>query len=229
MALITPYGDPNAHGSLADSVSFRRSRGRVIFQKKPNPKNRGTAGQLAQQQAFTDASYAWYSYPAQGKIFFNTRGPQLQMSGRNLFISMYLNNQLYPTTLPQGGNILEGQVQNPVGTLTEEIYHTFRQLNPDLSTWRILGSIVDPTQVFTVGAFGVTTQDLNRVRTYVWDNIPFRYSIWIKGQDKDSNVLECVLRFPELNLTGNQYLYWSWDGSTFWDEQRTILACSGLV
>jgi len=59
MAVVIPYGDAEAHGSICDSLSFRRSRGGVILQKKPRVKQPNSQAQQDQKQWFKDVWDEW--------------------------------------------------------------------------------------------------------------------------------------------------------------------------
>jgi hypothetical protein len=59
MAVIIPFADANAHGSICDTVSFRRHRGKVVFQKKPKPKQPNTQAQKDQKQWWKDTWQLW--------------------------------------------------------------------------------------------------------------------------------------------------------------------------
>lgn len=64
MAVIVPYGDPDAHGSICDSLSFRRSRGKVVLQKKPRVKQPNTPAQQQQKGWFKNTWNDWYTLGA---------------------------------------------------------------------------------------------------------------------------------------------------------------------
>jgi len=64
MAIIIPFADADAHGSICDSVSFRRSRGKVVFQKKPKPKQPNTQAQKDQKQWWKDTWKSWHTLTA---------------------------------------------------------------------------------------------------------------------------------------------------------------------
>ena len=115
MAKIIPFGDPNAHGSLADSVCFRRVRGGVVFQKKPNPRPSSTPAQLIQRASFTTSQGLWYGYDNGAKPFFGYRATMLGLTPRQLFCRSYLLNQLPVYQQFNCDQILTGYLHNPTG------------------------------------------------------------------------------------------------------------------
>lgn len=60
MAVCIPYGDAQAHGSICDSLSFRRSRGKVVLQKKPRVKQPNSQAQKDQKQWFKNTWSSWF-------------------------------------------------------------------------------------------------------------------------------------------------------------------------
>lgn len=218
MAKITPYADINAHGSIGDSVTFRRRYGSVILQKKSNPKQPNSASQLAQRSAFKTASEDWYGYDAQSKIYFNTQGPQLGITGQNLFIKAQLLN-IMPSLINSGLiEINEAQLgQSRVIPTAACNFYLFAGDYVDS-----FGSIVDPTNVW------------NKQSTLIANNwllilveadgadysLKFRDWLWIKGKNLADDDIEYVIRFPQTTILDgeSQPFYVSLDGSTFSDE-----------
>jgi hypothetical protein len=127
MAIIIPYGDPQAHGSIGGSVSFRRRFGRVIFEKKPEPKQPNSQAQLDQRAAFKAASDAWYGYDAASKLYFFSRAPQLGMTARNLFISATLQNIMPSQDKMIWSRIDTTQLQNLRSTENQGIRWTLHE------------------------------------------------------------------------------------------------------
>ena len=59
MAFVTPYSDPNGHGSIANAYTFRRNNGRVILEKKPVCKKDPTPLQEDNRIKFRNVQSIW--------------------------------------------------------------------------------------------------------------------------------------------------------------------------
>lgn len=225
MAKIVPYGDLNAHGSLANSLSFRRRFNYVILQKKPFPKQPNSAGQIAQRSAFKTAVSEWYFLNTPTRTFYNTRGAELNMTGQNLYVKQKLINDLPSTTpLPVGDctnmviNNLRGTSANMIriecnvkpsgsglGRVTDNgnVYSDLITVSPDQNLWLHFDRLSMP---------GVEYQ--------------FRDSLSLSLVSGGSP-LDILIRFPVIDLLSksNDDLYISDDGSAYWDIAMTELAC----
>jgi len=226
MAKITPYADINAHGSIGDSVTFRRRYGSVILQKKSNPKQPNSASQLAQRSAFKTASEDWYGYDAQSKPYYNLRGPELEMTGQNLYIQASLLNNLPSLTAMQIKQLIDCQISTPRGSATDNIYWSFwSDAQADL-----FGEMFDTENSFMAGSTLSTAK--NFMITIERNDAPdinylFRDSLWIKVKLGDDSIVEYLLRFPAFIGSASAVSFWiSADGSVFIDSARSHLGAT---
>ena len=228
MAVIIPYADPNAHGSVGGAVSFRRRYGRVIFQKKPFPRQPNTAGQLAQRTAYKNASEAWKFLNAPSKPFYNSRGSELGMTGRNLYTQAQLLSNLPNTGVINGRKILAWQILVPAGAASASGSWTCHFYAPSGPSWDAFGQINDNANVlFNVVEF-IKTYTAMRITGKVDPEIPFRYGFSMSIQDQALVQHDIVIRLPgQLNVTTSYYI--TLDGSAFFDQALTELACTDIM
>ncbi len=99
MAIIIPFADPDAHGSIANSVSFRRRRGKVVFQKKPHGKQPNTPAQQAQKTKFSDGWKAYHQLDSWEIEYLTNKAADLNTTKANLFLSQFLLDEI-PSTIP---------------------------------------------------------------------------------------------------------------------------------
>lgn len=224
MAIIIPFSDPNAHGSVADSVSFRRRGNKVIFQKKPHPVQPNSAQQLAQREAFKNATQDWYSYDAQSKLYFVDRGEQLGISARNLFIKAKLLNIMPSTT-----TLFLKEVQNAQITLTRGLAsHSVAIMFEALTSALNFGDISDNENSYIFS--NAHDPALKIAMTLEEDGGPavtylFRDSIYIQVKNSSDEIKELILRLPKNLVVGAlKTFYISLDGSLFYDENFLHLA-----
>ena len=146
--ILTPYGDPNAHGTLGKTLIFQRRRGGVFVKPYKIPKDPKTSGQLAQRQLFVDASKAWFAISSQSRNFYNLKAYGTPQTGYNLFISTFLLN-LLPSTSPLLISDVEGAT---LGFTRSTFSHGWKHtLTPDPAGGPY-GSIWDNENIFSDGA-----------------------------------------------------------------------------
>jgi hypothetical protein len=224
MAIIIPFADPNAHGSVANAYSFRRYYNKVVYQKKPHPVQPDSAGQLAQRAAFSAASDAWYALNVESKLYYNTRGSQLGMNGRNLYIKAALLGILPSTTPLYPVDAFDMQIQSPASSNTTGFIIIF---NAEADQ---LGSIYDNQNSFIDDTY-VSSEHNGDLNIYAVTDpsliIPFRYCLYLRFNKYPSVMTELYVRLPELpNAWFSDYFYLSDDGSVFWDSGLTKLAAT---
>lgn len=118
MAIIVPYGDTQAHGSLGDSVTFRRRRGKVVFQKKAHPKQPNTPGQQAQKEKFRAAWASYHSLSPGDLEYYRALAAELGTTAANLYLSLYLKGELASRTpLTQAKTITDIDITVPVSAI----------------------------------------------------------------------------------------------------------------
>ncbi|MBA7647918.1 hypothetical protein ES703_55697 [subsurface metagenome] len=98
MAVIIPFGDAQAHGSIAKSVTFRRFRGKVVFQKKPHARIPGTPKQKIQRDKFKDAWKAFHALSNWALDYCKWKAIQYQTTAALFFLSQYLLTEI-PSTI----------------------------------------------------------------------------------------------------------------------------------
>lgn len=217
MAIIIPYGDTNAHGSLGGSISFRRRFGKVVLQKQPFPVQPNTPAQIIQRDAFASVQNDWYSYNAISKGYFNIRAPQYGWTAKNLFTSAKLKSIMPNLTAPGINRILQAQVVSPQGVSPNETKFEFFTRNKFSHTWSSQGTIYDNENVFVWSGLGQVDVDGFKVEITGSPGYPvFRYGIWLQIRLWPSTDVEWVMRLREVP-TGASTFYMSLDGSTFFD------------
>lgn len=225
MAIIVPFADPSAHGTLAKSVSFRRRFNYVVFQKRPVPVQPNTPEQLAQRLKFKQASFAWYSYDAESKKYFIRRAKDYNWTPRNLFIHAYLRG------------IMPSQINLSTGDMNNAQIQNLRSPEPQGLQWYFeqpfcgLGRIFDYENVY----YDIAGGSPGRVIMMIWNSLgqditlPFRDGIWteflIAGEWKNF-----IIRVPETEIKkdGHKDFFIGDDGSSYWDEECTQLAATNL-
>lgn len=228
MAVIIPYGDPNAHGTIGGAISFRRRFGRVILQKKPSPVQPNTSAQIVQRNAFKSASESWNFLNAPSKPFYNDRGSMLGMTGRNLFTQAQLLPNLPSTGVINGRKILAWQILNPAGALPGSGSWTIHFWDSSGMSWDAFGQIDDNENTLKSVSEFIKTYTKMRITGKVDPSIPFRYGFSLSIQDQALVQHDIILRLPSQgNVTTSYYI--SDDGSAFFDDTLTQLACTDIM
>ena len=88
--IVTPFGDPQAHGTLANTFVLQRRRGHVFCRKYIFKKDLNTSAQQAQRTAFLSAVALWNALPQGDKDAWNALAIDKSMTGYNLFIQREL-------------------------------------------------------------------------------------------------------------------------------------------
>ena len=122
MAMISPYGDPNAHGPLNNSLCFQRYKNKVFLRAFPRPVPRYTGPSLLQRQKLTDAAKAYNLLTGASKYFYRKRAGQKMKTSRNLFMSAHMKKYLPSINTPIPARSIENIVIfNPAGLYLDEI------------------------------------------------------------------------------------------------------------
>jgi len=222
MAIIVPYADLNAHGSLGGSVSFRRRFGRVILEKKPYPVQPNTTAQLAQRSAFATVQNDWYSYDAQSKGYYSLRGPQLGWSAKNLYTHARLLNIMPSQSHIGVKQIVQAQIIKPICPDPHTSTMFFSVWDSVGTYWWNLASIDDNENVLSNNPPGTSTYTKLRFQFWTDDNDLFRYGIWCQVKKMDDSLKELIIRCRSPKDPG-VILFVSDDGSTFDDDALTHL------
>ncbi len=152
MPLLVPYGDPQTHGTLAKTLTFRRYRGKVVVEKKPDPTNPRTAGQIAQRTLFSSGWDAWKVLSTWEIEYLQKQAIQLNTSASNLFMSLWLRGLTWSKT-PMNliKEITDLNLPEPVSADTQGILHEGIAAVDTAPPPRTLGSIYDNDNSFISG------------------------------------------------------------------------------
>lgn len=197
MAIIIPYGDTNAHGSLGGSLSFRRRFGRVVLQKQPFPVQPNTPAQLAQRTAFKNASYDWYSYLAMSKRYFQDRAPTYGWTPKNLYIHASLTGILPVQTMVPLKQVLAAQIINTCGSGPTDNSYQFVAVRDSPFYNLSVGFIRDNENIYYPTGTALYECDRFYLSWTQTATIPFRYGIWIQWKNWDDSIHEGIVRFLE--------------------------------
>jgi len=98
MAKVAPYGDPNAHGSLNKTLTFRRYKNKVIMQSLIRPGKSNSSAQIAQRDKMKAGNEAYSLLTNASKWFYHKRATQKETTRKGMFMHAYMRNFL-PSTL----------------------------------------------------------------------------------------------------------------------------------
>lgn len=225
MAIVSPYGDPNAHGSIARAISFRRRWGRVVMEKKPYPIQPNSAGQIAQKAAFSAAQTGWNTLSVAQKPYYLLRAPTLEMSERNLYTKAYLLNILPSYTGFYPRQITAAQLMDPIGTAANDLQFVFNVWGGGPPVWNKLGEIWDNENTLKNTATWAGAYTWFQIAITLNIAMPFRYGIALTVLDQSSVSHNFVIRFQEYG-TGTKSWYVGDDGSTYHDPSITVFAAT---
>lgn len=219
--IVTPYGDPNAHGTLGKTLTFIRRRGGVYVRPYRIPKDPRSVDQLAQRQLFQDAIDAWFASSSQTKDFYNNRASGQLYTGYNLFLQTYMLGNLPSTTQFQLIDIESATL----GNVRSTFIHGWRfSFNPDPAgaPW---GSIWDNENLFSDGSTHTPARTLTLVLTSADETLAVEFRDTVTIDFDGAQQLTIFLPAVGSNTT----LYVSDDGSSYWDSGFTQLACASGV
>lgn len=205
MAVVIPFGDAQAHGSIAKSITFRRFRGKVVLQKKPHARVPGTPGQKAQRQKFKDAWKAYHALDIWELNYCKAKAIEAQTTAALWFVSQYLTDEIPSTTVQTGiKNITDLDLPDLIDTEDDGIKFSFRA-RTDPATDVELGNIWDKENVFNDGAvadpYHRAVLRITRV-DYGERIIPFNYPVLMWWEDFSDNAKHNLLRLPKLTMNG---------------------------
>lgn len=204
MAIVIPYGDAQAHGSIGGSITFRRSRGKVVLQKKPFGKQPNTPSQQTQKLKFQNAWKSYHQLNAWEINYLTEKASQLGTTPSNLYLSQYLKDEI-PSTVPMNRiqEIIDASLQEPIATSLHGLSHkVISQIDsgPALTDY---GEIFDNENLWT---------NLNIApvhdRSYILVTridpsvilIPSDYPLIITWKDYSDVERVDLIRYPEITL-----------------------------
>ncbi len=152
MAIVVPYGDTQAHGSLACSITFRRFRSKVVMEKKPYPTQPNTPEQIAIRNKFKQAWKAYHKLSPWTIEYLRQSAKQYGWSGANLFISQYMQDEV-PSTIPMNSikEITDLSLPTPIAPDPDGIKHEFSAIIDTPHSVIDLADIFDNENVYNPG------------------------------------------------------------------------------
>jgi hypothetical protein len=204
MAIIIPFADPDAHGSIAGSVTFRRRRGKVVFQKKPHGKQPNTPAQQAQKTKFKDGWKEYHQLNAWELTYLQNKAAQLGTTKANLFLSQFLTDEVASTIpLNQIKEILNLSLPEPISDTDEGILNEFFSQIDDPFTLTLIASIYDKENLTIPGSI-VSAHDRSFItienKTAGPITIPFDYPYVIDYNNQSDIEKTQLIRLPEIIL-----------------------------
>lgn len=205
MAVIIPFADAQAHGSIANSVTFRRHRGKVVFQKKPHARVPGTQKQKAQRQKFKDAWKAFHALDFWALEYCKAKATEAQTISSNWFISQYLTDEIPSTVVNYGiKDVTDLDLPDTVDVIDEGVKSSLLA-RTDPATDVLLGHIWDKLNVFVDGAVASPYDRavLHIHRTEVTPmTIPFNYPLLVWWKNFSDEPKHNLIRLPQMGLGG---------------------------
>ena len=226
MAVIIPYADPNAHGTIGDSVSFRRRFNKVIFQKKPNPVQPNTAAQLAQRAAFKTVQNDWYSYPALSKEYYYQRAPLLGWTAKNLYTHAKLLSIMPNQTNIKVKEVLQCQLITEIGTVPGDNQLGFHSWIPTIPAYQNMGYIDDTGNVLLGTSVASAEPTIFKMIWAMGTALPLWYGVWMQYKDWSDVTHEFTIRSLG-DASGLHTSYISEDGSAFREDSLINLWATG--
>ena len=204
MAIVVPYGDTQAHGSIACSLTFRRFRSKVVMQKKPHPTQPNTPGQIASRNKFKQAWKAYHQLSSWTVEYLRQAAIQYGWSGANLFISQYMLDEV-PSTIPMNNmkEITDLSLPEPIAPDPDGIKHNITAIIDTPHSEDTLAHIFDNENVFYPGA-GPPAYNRSRLVLSRTDptpiDIPFNYPIILVWKDFNDVERTNLVRLPAFTL-----------------------------
>lgn len=98
--LKAPLLSLEAHGTIGDTITFRRRGGITIAERKPIPTDPETTAQLTQRGAFKDAVAAWHALTEEEQAEYRALGKKVGLTGYQYFVQEYLTAPPAPPPEP---------------------------------------------------------------------------------------------------------------------------------
>lgn len=204
MALVIPYGDTQAHGSIGDAISFRRWRGRVVMQKKPHPRQPNTSAQKEWRKRFKDCWDCFHNLDAWTLEYVTLKAAELGQTPANFYLSQCLLDEI-PSNIPMNNikQLTDISIPGPIAEEDDGIRFRPYSIKDDPSEEWLLGEIFDKENSFTPG---ITVGDHTRTRIDIKRDhatslvIPFNYPLVVKWIDFNDVAHIDLIRFPSVIL-----------------------------
>lgn len=209
MAVIIPFADPNAHGSICDTVSFRRSRGKVVFQKKPKPKQPNTPAQQAQKQWWKDSWKEWRQLNVNQLDYLAAKAGPEDTTPANYFFDLKGTEGAYtkiPLTFIE--TVTAAQIDVPIMPTPRELFFQIMfSLSPPPIPGGSFGHIYDNENIYTQ----FLTAPPDRIFLFYFGNVTFpsvpilipeNYSITLTYTKFGGGGGTLTFKFPAWTLPG---------------------------
>lgn len=184
MANVTPYGDPNAHGKLNDSLVFRRAQNYVSLMKAHHKQTTHWMIVPATIEAFKNGVKEFKKLWNKSLDWFKKKAKQKGMKPRSLYLQKYLKNQLaeYHEKVDITDIIDFGATQI-IGSAPDEIYIDVKVLQPSTGLYTTIGTLEQSSNIYTPKAVAVE-QGKTKLTFYTRQAIPAKYCIlWNKFEE----------------------------------------------
>ena len=205
MAVVIPYGDAEAHGSICDSLSFRRSRGGVILQKKPRVKQPNTEAQQDQKQWFKDIWDEWGQLAPGQLKWLKDKATEEQTFPANYYFDKY-KDEHGPSGVHNDRvkSIDLVSIDNPIGANPIDIVFLFWWFDLDLVRSGSYNQINDNQNIWVPSgdepAHEAMAMEVARQAEADPLTIPDDYSMAITQTNYDDTEDVYSLKFPEIVL-----------------------------
>lgn len=217
MAVIIPFGDPNARGTVGRTITFRRFFGRVVATTKTEPKQPNTQLQKDWREWMRQANVDYNGMAEYSKDFCRRRGRELNMTGKNRWIQQYFTVGIPMYNAPQWLTVKAVNITVPRSGIPDGIQIELLAKEYQDNTYHSVGTIKDRECLWTPTGFSPSV-------TWFWKLIvtnqivvPFGYGIeCLVGYQWSADKRKTV-RFPELAIGTHEY-HWADDGSLYLDE-----------
>ncbi|MCK5604880.1 hypothetical protein KAR91_23520 [Candidatus Pacearchaeota archaeon] len=208
MPILVPYGDPQTHGTLGKSITFRRWRGKVIAEKKPRVKQPNTSAQLQHRARFKEAWKEWFLLNLWELQYLQIKSAQKAMTPSNLWIQMYLKQ----ITWSKVQNNIVKQITDmnlpaPISDVDEGIEFTYFGAADTAPPPKDMGAIWDAENNFDPG-FTMSPYEYSYIEIQsplvTPFNVPFDYPLLINWTGFDDVEHIQLIKFPELPFPKNE-------------------------
>jgi len=204
MAVVIPYGDAQAHGSIAKSITFRRHKGKVVLQKKPHMRGVRTPAQITQQERFSDGWVAFHALDLWTLEYLQEKAILMSSSASIIFLSQYLTDAI-PSTVKNNFVKEITDLDNPelVGTAADDILFEYLARIDAPPGDTVLADIEDNANIFNAGSVAspydrlvikLTRDDVPAIV------VPFDYPLLLWYNNFSDDPFLNLVRLPEITM-----------------------------
>jgi len=219
--LVTPYGDPQAHGTLSNTLTFIRRRGIVYARPYKVPKDPRSAGQITQRQLFFDAVASWHTLTSGTQAYYNNAAIGQSYTGFNLYVSLYMLGTL-PSSTPVSLVSVTATTINNIRSTKSDGWRYRHRSSPVTTTF---GRIYDNANSYVPDSVAPSSTNLAIAINIFTETINIQFKDTLSLTLNGSTALTVYL--PAIALDNTVYV--ADDGTTYWDSSYTDLACSPTV